>query len=54
VKIVFSNAGNETKIVESFETETTHFTEQQQQGWQTILNHSKQYAESKSPHVQSS
>lgn len=46
VKIVFSSHGNETKVVETFETENTHPLEVQRGGWQAILNNFKKYTES--------
>jgi len=46
VKISFSNMGNTTEVVETFETETEHTTEQQRSGWQSILNNFKEYVES--------
>lgn len=36
---------NETKIVETFETENTHSTEMQRGGWQAILDNFKKYTE---------
>lgn len=47
VKILFSELGNETKIIESFEAENTHPIEVQKGGWQSILNSFKKYTESK-------
>ena len=45
VEIIFSPKENETKIVESFQPESTHTIEMQQFGWQSILNNFKKYAE---------
>ena len=45
VEITFSGEGNETTIVESFETENTHSIEMQRSGWQAILDNFKKYAE---------
>ncbi len=45
VKITFSGNGNETKVVESFEAETTNSVELQQGGWQAILDSFKEYTE---------
>ena len=45
VKTTFSTTGNETKIVQSFEAETTNPIEMQRGGWQAILNNFKKYAE---------
>ena len=46
VKISFSGNGNETKVVETFETENTNPIEMQRSGWQSILNNFKKYTES--------
>lgn len=45
VKIYFAGEGGETNIVETFEAENTHTTEQQRAGWQAILNNFKKYTE---------
>ncbi len=45
VNIVFSGHGNETRVVESFEAETTNSTELQKGGWQAILDNFKKYTE---------
>lgn len=45
VKITFSTNGNTTKVVESFEAETTNSVEMQRGGWQAILDNFKKYAE---------
>ena len=45
VEITFSGEGNETTIVESFETEDTHSIEMQRSGWQAILDSFKKYTE---------
>jgi uncharacterized protein YndB with AHSA1/START domain len=45
VKISFASVGNETKITETFETETTHSVEMQRGGWQAILDNFKKYTE---------
>jgi uncharacterized protein YndB with AHSA1/START domain len=37
---------NSTKVVETFEMESTHTEEQQRQGWQAILDSLKHYTES--------
>ncbi|HSU72639.1 MAG TPA: SRPBCC family protein [Candidatus Binatia bacterium] len=47
VHVSFKAQGNETEIVETFDSEPTHTLEQQQSGWQSILNNFKKYAESK-------
>ena len=45
VKITFTPDGNKTKVVESFEAESTHSIEMQQGGWQNILDNFKKYTE---------
>ena len=45
VKVSFSGAGNETKVVETFEAESTHSEDMQRSGWQAILNSFTKYAE---------
>jgi len=47
VRIDFTGSGNETKIVETFEAENVFSIEQQQGGWQSILDNFKKYAEVK-------
>ena len=47
VKIVFSDLGNKTEIVETFEAESTNSVEQQKTGWQSILDNFRKYIESK-------
>jgi predicted 3-demethylubiquinone-9 3-methyltransferase (glyoxalase superfamily)/uncharacterized protein YndB with AHSA1/START domain len=56
VKITFSSSGNNTRIEEIFEAETTNPIEMQRDGWQAILDNFKKYAEldlksSKTPSV---
>jgi len=46
VKITFSGVDNTTKVVESFEAESTHSIEMQQTGWQNIIDNFKKYVES--------
>ncbi len=46
VKVTFSGNGNETKVTETFETETTNPVELQRGGWQAILDNFKKHAES--------
>ena len=41
----FSGEGDETKIVETFDPEKMHTREQQQFGWQSILDNFKKYTE---------
>src|SRR5689334_5560940 len=45
VSIKFSSNGNETKVTESFEAETTNPVEMQRGGWQAILDNFKKYTE---------
>lgn len=45
VKILFTDLGSETQVVESFEAESTNPVEMQKGGWQAILNNFKKYAE---------
>lgn len=45
VKITFAPKGNETKVTETFETESTHTIEMQRGGWQAILGNFKKYTE---------
>lgn len=52
VNILFTDLGNATKVVETFDAEQDHPVEFQQAGWQAIMNHFKKYAEaSQSPGV---
>lgn len=44
-KINFTNQGDSTLIVETFEAETENSVELQKGGWQAILNNFKKYAE---------
>lgn len=44
-KVEFSEVSNGVKVVVEFESEETHSTEQQQQGWQAILNSFTRYVE---------
>src|SRR4030088_3157087 len=46
VTIKFAANGNETRIVESFEAESTNPVEMQRGGWQAILDNFKKYTES--------
>ncbi|MGA1978608.1 MAG: SRPBCC domain-containing protein [Bacteroidales bacterium] len=46
VEIFFSEQNGKTEVIESFEAEGTHPVEFQRQGWQSILNNFKRYAES--------
>jgi hypothetical protein len=45
VQISFESNGNETTILETFETEQENTIELQHNGWQAILNNFKKYAE---------
>jgi uncharacterized protein YndB with AHSA1/START domain len=45
VQITFLPTGNEVKITETFEAETTHPLDMQQSGWQAILDNFKKYTE---------
>lgn len=45
VTVTFEDQGGETRVVETFETETQNPVEMQQQGWQAILDNFKKYAE---------
>jgi predicted 3-demethylubiquinone-9 3-methyltransferase (glyoxalase superfamily)/uncharacterized protein YndB with AHSA1/START domain len=45
VKVVFSQAGDQTRIVEEFEAETIHSVDMQQAGWQAILDNFKKHTE---------
>jgi len=45
VVVTFSGSGNETKVVETFDAESTHSIEMQQGGWQAILDNFKKYTE---------
>ncbi len=45
VKVDFTASGNATKVVESFEAESTNSVEMQKGGWQAILDNFKKYTE---------
>jgi len=47
VTVLFSKTNGKTKITESFEPETTNSIELQHDGWQSILDNFKRYAEVK-------
>ena len=47
VKIWFTDQGDSTKVVESFEAENTHSLEMQQGGWQAIMDNFKKYTEAR-------
>jgi len=46
VRISFKDRAGETEIIETFDAETSHSIEVQQQGWQAILNNFKKYVDS--------
>ena len=46
VSVKFIPSGSETKVVETFEAESTNPIEMQRGGWQAILNNFKKYVES--------
>ena len=45
VDIHFTVNGNETKVVETFDTETINPVDMQKAGWQAILDNFKKYVE---------
>jgi len=45
VEITFKDQENETEVIETFDAETGHTIELQQQGWQAILDNFKKYVE---------
>lgn len=45
VTITFIGQENETKVIETFEAETTNSIEMQQAGWQAILDNFRKYSE---------
>lgn len=45
VVINFTSNGNETKVVETFDAESTNSVELQRGGWQAILDNFRNYAE---------
>lgn len=46
VEVIFTSEGNDTKVVETFEAESTNPLEMQRSGWQAILDNFKKYTES--------
>jgi uncharacterized protein YndB with AHSA1/START domain len=46
VQVEFTDLGNETRVVETFEAESQNPIDMQRMGWQAILDNYKQYAES--------
>lgn len=47
-QVSFNEADGSTEVVVTFDSEDSHGIEQQQQGWQAILNSFKRYVESQS------
>jgi uncharacterized protein YndB with AHSA1/START domain len=45
VTVIFSSSANSTRVVETFETESTNSEELQRTGWQSILDNFKKYVE---------
>lgn len=45
VSVVFKDHGIETEVIETFEAETHNSVELQQNGWQSIMDNFKKYAE---------
>jgi len=45
VRILFTNMGNITKVIESFEAENENSIEMQKGGWQAILDNFRKYTE---------
>lgn len=45
VEITFAAEGQDTKVVETFDAESTHPVEFQQAGWQAIMDNFKKYVE---------
>ncbi|HRH93385.1 MAG TPA: SRPBCC family protein [Candidatus Peribacteria bacterium] len=46
VEVSFEEKGGKTRVVETFDAETQNPVEMQKQGWQSIMNNYKKYAES--------
>ena len=46
VRVAFTPSGDTTKIVETFDAETTNPVDMQRTGWQAILDNFKKYTES--------
>jgi len=49
VKIVFTQLGQQTRVDETFDAETTNPVEMQKNGWQAILNNFKKFVEANQP-----
>jgi uncharacterized protein YndB with AHSA1/START domain len=45
VQVTFSPSGDQTKVIETFDAETTNPVEMQRGGWQAILDNFKKYTE---------
>ncbi|HZG84837.1 SRPBCC family protein [Paenibacillus sp.] len=45
VEIIFMNEGDRTKVVETFDAESSNPVEMQQAGWQAIMDSFKKYTE---------
>jgi hypothetical protein len=45
VRVIFTAEGDETKVTETFDPETTHPLEMQRAGWQAILDNFRKYTE---------
>ncbi len=45
VSVKFIEEGHQTRVVESFDAESTHPAEMQREGWQAILDNFSRYAE---------
>lgn len=45
VRVIFAAQGTATALTETFDAEQYHTAEQQQSGWQSILDHFKAYTE---------
>ena len=45
VSIIFEDQGNSTKVIETFDPESTNPIEMQRGGWQAILDNFKKYTE---------
>ncbi|MUG47715.1 SRPBCC family protein [Paenibacillus woosongensis] len=45
VEIIFTDQGDETKVVETFDADSTAPAEHQQAGWQAIMDNFKKYTE---------
>ena len=48
-QVVFTEAGENTRVAIAFDSEDSHSIEQQRQGWQAILDNFKKYVEDHEP-----